>query len=121
MTHKYLHYIESPRYYNRLLDAWEHRYGGSRREKGIALIRKFCEDKVHLTVPPQPAKKVNFLLSFFVGRLFIWLWFVFSSFIKYQNPSPSPTQSTTHRFCFEIKQFFLPNALTNTHQFFVIF
>lgn len=59
-THKYLQFIESPRYYNRLLDAWEHRYGGSRREKGIAIIRKYCEDKVHLTVPPQPAKKVIF-------------------------------------------------------------
>lgn len=56
-SHKYLQYIESPRYYNRLLDAWEYRYGGNRRDKGIALIRKFCEDKVHLTVPPQPAKK----------------------------------------------------------------
>lgn len=69
MTHKYLQYIESPRYYNRLLDAWEHKYSGSRREKGIALIRKFCEDKVHLVVPPQNAKKVNdFLL--FIARCF---------------------------------------------------
>lgn len=72
ITHKYLQFIESPRYYNRLLDAWEHRYGGGRREKGIALIRKFCEDKVHLTVPPQPAKKVNdfsnFSIFFFSNR-----------------------------------------------------
>lgn len=81
-SHKYLQYIESPRYYNRLLDAWEYRYGGNRREKGIALIRKFCEDKVHLTVPPQPAKKVNEFLDFnFCDILSITpvLWFVFHS------------------------------------------
>lgn len=62
-TYKYLQYIESPRYYNRLLDAWEHRYGGHRREKGIALIRKFCEDKVHLVVPVPPTKKVNIFID----------------------------------------------------------
>ncbi|KAJ6649581.1 Tubulin monoglutamylase TTLL4, partial [Pseudolycoriella hygida] len=55
ITHKYLQFIDSPRYYNRLLDAWEHRYGGNQRDKGISLIRKLCEDKVHLIVPP--AKK----------------------------------------------------------------
>lgn len=71
MTHKYLQYIESPRYYNRLLDAWEHRYGGNRREKGIALIRKFCEDKVHLIVPPQPAKKVNIFCLILVAVILL--------------------------------------------------
>lgn len=61
-SHKYLRFIENPRYYNRLMDAWEHKYGVSEhsRDEGIALLRKFCENKTHLCVPPQPVKKVIF-------------------------------------------------------------
>ncbi|XP_065357014.1 tubulin monoglutamylase TTLL4 isoform X2 [Calliphora vicina] len=55
-THKYLKYTEAPRYYNRLLDAWESRYGNNRTE-GIHLLRQYCEDKYHLQVPQIPTKK----------------------------------------------------------------
>lgn len=58
-SHRYLNFTENPRYYNRLLDAWETRHS-SKREEGIALLRKYCDNKVHLTVPPQPVKKVSF-------------------------------------------------------------
>ncbi|KAH8298094.1 hypothetical protein KR018_006590, partial [Drosophila ironensis] len=55
-THKYLKYNDSPRYYNRLLDAWESRYANNRTE-GIALLRDLCQNKYHLQVPTPPAKK----------------------------------------------------------------
>ncbi|XP_075153550.1 tubulin tyrosine ligase-like 4B isoform X2 [Haematobia irritans] len=48
-TYPYLKFIENPRYYNRLLDAWEHRYGHC-REKGIELLRGYCENNYHLIV-----------------------------------------------------------------------
>lgn len=50
-THKYLTFTDSPRYYNRLLDAYENRYSHNRVE-GIALIQSYCEKKIHLQVPP---------------------------------------------------------------------
>ncbi|XP_060645120.1 tubulin monoglutamylase TTLL4 isoform X3 [Drosophila nasuta] len=55
-THKYLKYNDTPRYYNRLLDAWESRYANNRTE-GIALLRDYCQAKYHLQVPVPPAKK----------------------------------------------------------------
>ncbi|KAH8412750.1 hypothetical protein KR009_005311, partial [Drosophila setifemur] len=55
-TYKYLKYNDSPRYYNRLLDAWESRYANNRTE-GIALLRDYCQNKYHLQVPTPPAKK----------------------------------------------------------------
>ncbi|XP_055921344.1 tubulin monoglutamylase TTLL4-like isoform X2 [Eupeodes corollae] len=55
-THKYLKYTEVPRYYNRLLDAWETRYSKNRQE-GIKLLQAYCEQKYHLEVPPSPARK----------------------------------------------------------------
>lgn len=66
-SHRYMKYIEHPRYYNRLMDAWETRYGSTGdqlREQGIQLLRKFCQQKIHLTVPPQPVKKVINFNSF---------------------------------------------------------
>ncbi|KAL5281209.1 TTLL4.2 family protein [Megaselia abdita] len=54
---KYLKYTEVPRYYNRLLDAWEHKYGRN-RSAGIKLLKQYCADKVHLNVPTSPVKKV---------------------------------------------------------------
>lgn len=59
-SHKYLKFIDTPRYHNRLLDAWEHQYGASlkTREEGIRMLQHFAEDRVHLIVPPQPVKKV---------------------------------------------------------------
>lgn len=61
-THKYLEFTENPRYYNRLLDAWEHKYGGSHRADGICLLRKMCERQIHLEVPPvvHNARKVRY-------------------------------------------------------------
>ncbi|KAI8126748.1 Tubulin polyglutamylase TTLL4 [Lucilia cuprina] len=55
-TYKYLKYTEAPRYYNRLLDAWESRYANNRTE-GIHLLRQYCEDQYHLQVPQIPTKK----------------------------------------------------------------
>ncbi|KAH8402524.1 hypothetical protein KR222_002396, partial [Zaprionus bogoriensis] len=57
-TYKYLKYNDTPRYYNRLLDAWESRYANNRTE-GIALLRDYCQNKYHLQVPAPPAKKVS--------------------------------------------------------------
>ncbi|ALC39291.1 CG16833, partial [Drosophila busckii] len=57
-TYKYLKYNDAPRYYNRLLDAWESRYANNRTE-GIALLRDYCQTKYHLQVPAPPAKKVS--------------------------------------------------------------
>ncbi|XP_061510802.1 tubulin monoglutamylase TTLL4 isoform X2 [Anopheles gambiae] len=55
-SYRYIGFTENPRYYNRLLDAWEHRYGHNRSE-GIALLQSLCERKVHLQVPPSTLKK----------------------------------------------------------------
>ncbi|XP_072393958.1 tubulin monoglutamylase TTLL4-like isoform X1 [Diabrotica undecimpunctata] len=50
-SHRYLHFME-PRYYNRLFDAWEERYG-HQREAGIAVLRSLCAQRIHLKVPVQ--------------------------------------------------------------------
>ncbi|XP_076042393.1 tubulin polyglutamylase ttll-4-like isoform X2 [Oratosquilla oratoria] len=50
-TYPYLNFIDKPRYYNRLMDAWETMYA-SMREKGIERLEKLCKEKVHLQVPP---------------------------------------------------------------------
>uniref|UniRef100_A0A1I8Q052 Tubulin polyglutamylase TTLL4 n=1 Tax=Stomoxys calcitrans TaxID=35570 RepID=A0A1I8Q052_STOCA len=55
-SYKYLKYTDTPRYYNRLLDAWETRYGHNRSE-GIKLLRRYCEEQYHLQVPQIPTKK----------------------------------------------------------------
>ncbi|XP_067624720.1 tubulin polyglutamylase ttll-4 isoform X2 [Eurosta solidaginis] len=55
-THTYLKYIDNPRYYNRLLDAWETRYANF-REQGIALLTKFCNDGYHLNVSEAALEK----------------------------------------------------------------
>lgn len=54
-SHRFIKFTEKPRYYNRLLDAWEHRYG-HRRDEGIELLRKYCESRIHLVVPISCAK-----------------------------------------------------------------
>lgn len=58
LSHRYLKFTENPRYYNRLLDAWETRYS-MRRQLGIDRLQKYCENKIHLIVPAQPAKMVS--------------------------------------------------------------
>lgn len=61
-SHKYLPFMDQPRYYNRLLDAWELRYGGdgqAQRDEGIALLRRHAAGRAHQIVPPQPARKVS--------------------------------------------------------------
>ncbi|XP_074031990.1 tubulin monoglutamylase TTLL4 isoform X2 [Leptinotarsa decemlineata] len=62
-SHKYLPFIEA-RYYNRLFDAWEAKYG-SRREEGIELLRNLCAQKLHLKVssPSTFSKARNFMLA----------------------------------------------------------
>ncbi|XP_062706003.1 tubulin monoglutamylase TTLL4 isoform X3 [Aedes albopictus] len=55
-SHRYVCFTEHPRYYNRLLDAWEHRYCHNRAE-GIALLQSLCQQKIHLQVPPSTFKK----------------------------------------------------------------
>lgn len=59
-THAYLDFTENPRYYNRLLDAWETKYS-KKRPEAISLLRELCEKKVHLQVPPTnaSARKVS--------------------------------------------------------------
>ncbi|XP_035452597.1 tubulin polyglutamylase ttll-4 isoform X6 [Spodoptera frugiperda] len=54
-THKYLGFLAGPRYYNRLFDAWETRYGRN-REPGLELLRNLCDIGYHLEVPPVPLK-----------------------------------------------------------------
>ncbi|KAJ8711641.1 hypothetical protein PYW08_008595 [Mythimna loreyi] len=54
-THKYLGFLAGPRYYNRLFDAWESRYGRN-REPGLELLRNLCDIGYHLEVPPVPLK-----------------------------------------------------------------
>ncbi|CAF4841932.1 unnamed protein product [Pieris macdunnoughi] len=54
-THKYLGFLAGPRYYNRLFDAWESRYG-DKRDSGIELLRNLCDIGYHLEVPPVPLK-----------------------------------------------------------------
>ncbi|XP_054742482.1 tubulin monoglutamylase TTLL4 isoform X3 [Anastrepha obliqua] len=55
-THMYLKFIENPRYYNRLLDAWETRYG-NQRAHGIALLKGYCADGYHLHVSDAALEK----------------------------------------------------------------
>ncbi|XP_061399048.1 LOW QUALITY PROTEIN: tubulin monoglutamylase TTLL4 [Musca vetustissima] len=55
-TYHYLKFVDNPRYYNRLLDAWEHRYGHC-REKGIELLRQYCRDNYHLIVAEAAFEK----------------------------------------------------------------
>ncbi|CAK1545623.1 unnamed protein product [Leptosia nina] len=54
-SHKYLGFLAGPRYYNRLFDAWETRYG-DKRDPGIELLRNLCDIGYHLEVPPVPLK-----------------------------------------------------------------
>lgn len=54
-SYRYMKFTENPRYYNRLLDAWENRYANNRQE-GIDLLQEYCRSKVHLIVPIQCTK-----------------------------------------------------------------
>ena len=47
-TYQYFTFFEESRYYNLLLDAWEHEYGRN-RSKGIERLRKLCKKKYHLS------------------------------------------------------------------------
>jgi len=50
-THKYFKFLEKPRYYNLLLNAWEQRYSGINREAGRSVLEGLCIAKHHLKVP----------------------------------------------------------------------
>ncbi|KAK2711574.1 tubulin monoglutamylase TTLL4-like isoform X2 [Artemia franciscana] len=49
-SHRYLKYMEYPRYFNLLLDAWENKYSTNRRQ-GLKLLDSFCCKGIHLEVP----------------------------------------------------------------------
>ncbi len=49
-THKYFKFFDGPRYYNRLLDAWETKYADC-RGAAIDRLEQLCQEKVHLKVP----------------------------------------------------------------------
>lgn len=55
-SHVFLKYIEGARYYNRLLDAWETKFGKN-RQRGITLLQNECAAGRHLLVPPAALKK----------------------------------------------------------------
>lgn len=63
-SYKYLNFTDQPRYYNHLIDAWEHRYS-KKRDSGIALLRTLCHKRMHLKVPPTTIQKVNKRLNVF--------------------------------------------------------
>lgn len=46
-SYRYIKFTETPRYYNRLLDAWETRFADARQD-AVDLLQKYCENKVHL-------------------------------------------------------------------------
>lgn len=50
-SHLYFAFLEKPRYYNKLLDAWETMYASS-RQTGIDRLESLCVNKHHLQVPP---------------------------------------------------------------------
>ncbi|XP_063611514.1 tubulin monoglutamylase TTLL4-like isoform X1 [Penaeus indicus] len=50
-TSPYFGFMDKPRYYNRLMDAWENAYG-SCREKALERLEALCKEKFHLQVPP---------------------------------------------------------------------
>jgi len=50
-TQKYFRFMDKPRYYNLLLNAWEQKYGGINRESGRSVLEVLCLDKHHLKVP----------------------------------------------------------------------
>ncbi|CAH0677629.1 unnamed protein product [Spodoptera exigua] len=70
-THKYLGFLAGPRYYNRLFDAWETRYGRN-REPGLELLRNLCDIGYHLEVPPVPLKPAP-PLSALDGCRMMWM------------------------------------------------
>jgi hypothetical protein len=56
-THeRYAKFFQQPRYYNLLIDAWEHKYGDC-RHAGIDRLEQLCQEKVHLKV--ATASSVN--------------------------------------------------------------
>lgn len=49
-THKYMHFFETQRYYNLLLDQYVQRYNRM-EQKGISLLELYCDEGVHLENP----------------------------------------------------------------------
>lgn len=50
-SHLYSAFLEKPRYYNKLMDAWETMYAAN-RQSGIDRLESLCANKHHLQVPP---------------------------------------------------------------------
>ncbi|XP_062598773.1 tubulin monoglutamylase TTLL4-like [Saccostrea cucullata] len=51
-SHKYLRYMEAPRYYNLLVSQWVQRFNRM-EQKGIAVLEGFCEEGIHLQNPTE--------------------------------------------------------------------
>ncbi|XP_078320455.1 uncharacterized protein LOC111112129 isoform X2 [Crassostrea virginica] len=51
-SHRYLRYMEAPRYYNLLVSQWVQRFNRM-EQKGIALLEQFCEEGIHLQNPTE--------------------------------------------------------------------
>jgi len=63
-TSPYLQFLSSPSYSDRLLDAWEDKYGASKekREEGHQILSDLCGEKHHLKAPDRklnPQKLVS--------------------------------------------------------------
>jgi hypothetical protein len=47
-SHKYLQFMDTLSYYDKLLDAFEYKYGGDERHVGIERLRQLCERNSHI-------------------------------------------------------------------------
>ena len=57
-THKYFKYFQEQRYYNKLMDAWETKFG-EQRAAAIDRLESLCLNKVHLKIPNTTATSAN--------------------------------------------------------------
>jgi len=58
-SHNYLQLLSAPSYSDRLLDAWECKYGSDEenRNKGVQFLNQYCEEKHHLKVSSKKPNK----------------------------------------------------------------
>ncbi|XP_055375530.1 tubulin monoglutamylase TTLL4-like isoform X2 [Condylostylus longicornis] len=56
-SYEFLKYLEGPRYYNRLLDAWVTKFSGDKKKQGLQLLIDLCKKGYHLQVPDTALKK----------------------------------------------------------------
>jgi len=77
---EYLQFLDSPSYSDRLVEAWEDKYGGSEEERarGRRRLKKMCRNGVNLQVPER------FLPSSRTSR------YDFTSFSRLQQINKTP-------------------------------